>query len=264
MADDASNTSNAVPIQKAGALGHTRSEWRRRVLRDLGGNGVDPELSEEQIDGALQAALELWNRHRPCRQWFPFDIPSGQTIVISFFADEAHTKPASDEYIRRIIRVEFSPAPNSATILGPIALLGGYYFRWGMEGPRLFFEMQVAERTYERLTGSRADWYWNPSDRKLYISTPGRAQRIMALATREMKLEEVPYDQVSLFTQAAVAKAKYYLARTLGSKGPIKTGGGEIQTDANELRQESKEEWEKVENELKVSQMSYPPPGWIG
>ena len=263
MADEVPS-SKAMPVQQAGAFGHTRSEWHRRILRDLGGNGVDPELSPEQLDGALQAALELWNRHRPCRQWFPFDVPAGQTSVISFFADEARSKPASDQFIRRIVRVEFSPAPNSATILGPIALLGGYYFRWGMEGPRLFFEMQVAERTYERLTGSRPDWQWNPADRKLYISTPGRAQRIMALATREMRLDELPYDQVSLFQQAALAKAKYYLARTLGSKGPIRGSGGEIVTDAADLRTESKEEWDKVETELKASQMSFPPPGYIG
>jgi hypothetical protein len=261
MADDTTN--NAVPVQKAGALGHTRAEWRRRILRELGGSGVDPELNEDQIDGALQAALELWNRHRPCRQWFPFDIPAAETVAITFFADERHTQPANDEYIRRIVRVEF--ADRDRRILGPRAgFLEGYYLRWGFEGPRLFFQLHVAQRTYERLTGSRPDWYWNPADRTLYISSPGRDTRIMALATREMKLEEIPYDQVSLFTQASVAKAKYYLARTLGSRGPIKGPGGEIQTDANELRQESKEEWEKVENELKVSQMSYSPPGFIG
>lgn len=259
MADDSTN----MPVQRSGAIGHTQSEWRRRIIEELGGNGVDVELSVDQIDRALRATLELWNRHRPAREWFPFDIPAAETVVISFFADKEHTEPANPHYIRNVVRVEFSD--RDRRILGPRAgFLEGYYLRWGFEGPRLFYELHTAMRTYERFTGSRPDWFWNPGDRKLYISSPSRDTRIMALATREMKLEEVPYDQVSLFTQAAVAKAKYYLARTLGSKGPIRTGGGEIQTDAAELRQESKDEWEKVEAELKVSQMSYPPPGFVG
>lgn len=261
MADE---TPKPLPANTAGAIGHTRSEWRRRVLGELGGDGVDPELSESQIDHALSTALELWNRYRPMRQWFPFDIPMAQTTVVTFFSDEARTKVASPDYIRRIVRVEFARSQTSGAILGPIALLGGYFLRWGMDGPRLFFEMQVAERTYERLTGSRPDWYWNPADRKLYVSSPGRSTRIMALATREMKLEEIPFDQVSLFLKAATAKAKYSLARTLGSKGPIKGGGMEITTDSDALRSESKEEWEAVETELKASLMSVPPPGWVG
>jgi len=255
---------SAIPHNtKAGTKGYTRSEWRRRILEELGGDGVDPELSANQLDAALRRALELWNRYRPCRQWFPFDIPAAETVVISFFSDEAHTNPASDFYIRRIVRGEFSDADRR--ILGPRAgFLEGYYLRWGFEGPRLFFQLQVAQRRYERLTGSRPDWYWNPSDRKVYVSSPGRDTRLMLLATREMKLEEIPYDQVSMFLKAALARAKYMLARTLGSKGPIKGPGGEIQTDAAELRSESREEWKEVEDELKASMMSVPPPGYIG
>jgi len=243
--------------------GYTRPEWHRRILEDLGGDGVDPELSVNQLNSALSRALELWNRYRPCKQWFPFDIPATDTVIIAFFADEAHTSPASDAYIRRIVRVEFSDADRR--ILGTRSgYLEGYNLRWGAEGPRLFYELQVAQRRYERLAGSRPDWYWNPSDRKLYISSPSRDTRVMALATREMLLEEIPYDQVSLFLKAATARAKYILARTLGSKGPIRGAGGEIQTDAQELRSEGREEWDQVEQTLINSMMSVPPPGYIG
>jgi len=255
---------SAIPHNsKSGTIGYTRGEWHRRILEELGGDGVDPELSANQLDAALRRALELWNRYRPCKTWFPFDIPAAPTVVITFFSDEAHTSPASDYYIRRIVRGEFSDADQR--LLGPRSgFLEGYYLKWGFEGPRLFFQLQVAQRAYERLTGSRPDWFWNPADRKLYISSPGRNTRFMALATREMKLEEIPYDQVSLFLKAATARAKYMLARTLGSKGPIKGPGGEIQTDAAELRSEGREEWEQVETELKASMMSVPPPGYIG
>jgi hypothetical protein len=249
--------------EKAGTIGYTRAEWRRRILEELGGDGVDPELSVNQLDAALRRALELWNRYRPCKQWFPFDIPAAETVVITFFSDEARTNPASDHYIRRIVRGEFSD--RDRRVLGPRAgFLEGYYLRWGFEGPRLFFQLQVAQRRYERLTGSRPDWFWNPADRKLYVSSPGRDTRLMVLATREWKLEEMPFDQVSLFLKAATARAKYMLARTLGSKGPIKGPGGTIETDAQELRGESREEWKEVEEALQASMMSVPPPGYIG
>lgn len=249
--------------EKAGTLGFTKAEWRRRILEELGGDGVDPELSNSQLDSSLRRALEHWNRFRPCKQWFPFDIPAAETVVITFFADAEHTLPANIGYIRRIIRGEFSD--RDRRLLGPRAgFLEGYYLRWGFEGPRLFFELQMAQRRYERFTGSRPAWFWNPADRKLYVSSPGRDTRLMVLATRENKLEEIPFDHVSLFLKGAVARAKYYLARTLSSKGNPKGPGGEIQTDAAELRVESKEEWREFDEELKVSMMSVPPPGYIG
>jgi len=248
---------------KAGTIGFTRTEWHRRLLDELGGDGVDPEVSENQMNAALARALELWNRYRPCRQWFPFDIPAAETVRIDFFADPDRTLPASDEYIRRIVRVEFSDADRR--VLGPRAgFLEGYYLRWGAQGPRLFFQLQVAQRRYERLTGSRPDYFWDPTRRALFVSSPSRDVRIMALATRELRLDEVPYDQVSLYLKAATARLKYFLARTLASKGPIKGPGGEIQTDAAELRSEGREEWQQVEDELKASMMSVPPPGYIG
>jgi hypothetical protein len=253
-----------IPGQsKAGTTGFTRGEWRRRVLEELGGDGVDAELSNSQIDAALNRALEHWNRYRPCLMWFPFDIAASETVVISFFADAEHTLPANSSYIRRVIRVEFSDADRR--ILGPRAgFLEGYYLRWGFEGPRLFFQLHMAQRRYERLTGSRPAWYWNPADRNLYISSPGRDTRAMVLASRENKLEDIPYDHVSLFLKGAVARAKYYLARTLGSKGNPKGPGGEIVTDAPELRSESREEWREFDEELKVSMLAHPPPGYIG
>ena len=254
----------AIPFNpKAGTIGYTRTEWRRRIIEELGGDGVDPELSESQLDSAIARAIELWNRYRPCRQWFPFDVPAAETTAIKFFSDEAHTNVASDEYIRRIVRVEFSP--RDRRVLGSRAgYMEGYYLKWGAQGPRLFFQLQVAERRYERLTGSRPDWYWNPADRTLYLTTASRDMRIMALATREIKLEEIPYDQVSIFLKAATARAKYILARTIGRFGGIRGPGGEIQTDAGELRSEGREEWKEVEEELKASMMAVPPPGYIG
>ena len=251
----------------------TRAEWRQYILDELGGEDVDNELVENQLDAALRAALRLWNHHRPTRKWFPFDVPSTgavETFIISFFADPEQTDARAhpDTYIRNVIDVSFQDV--NRMILGPRALgTEGYYLRWGHEGPRMFYQMQVAKRTYEFLTGSRPDWYWNKSERKLYITAPSRPLRCMVLATREVMLEEIEYDQEGDFLKAATARAKYILARilsarTVGGGIPGATTSGTIETDAKELRAEGQAEWKEVEMKLSIALPSVPPPQYQG
>lgn len=249
-----------------GESGRSRAEWREDIFDELGGEGVDIELTERNCDRALDFAVDLWNRYRPFTKWFPFEVPAAETIRIEFFADPERTDEFRfpEQYIRNVLDVQFQD--RDRRVLGPRAgFLEGYYLRWGYQGPRLFFQLHVAQRNYERLTGSRPDWYWDPAARSLWISTPSRDVNAMVLVTRERKLEEIPYDQHSLFRKAAVARAKYYLARILGSRGPIPVAApNPMETDASELRQESKEEWEAVEQQLQVSLASIPPPRWVG
>jgi hypothetical protein len=244
----------------------TREEWRRRIYDELGGVGVDPELHVTQIDAAINRALELWNRYRPVKKAFPFVVPSAETVVITFFQDPERTNEWCwpNEFIRNVIDVEFSDADRR--ILGPRSgFLEGYYLRWGAEGPRLFFQLHVAQRNYERLTGSRPAWHWDAMERKLWLTVASRDMKVMVTATRDRALHEIGYDQVSEFLKAATAKAKYMLARTLGALGDSIPGAGSpIQTDASTLRQEGQQEWKEVEEKLEKALIAVPPPKWIG
>jgi hypothetical protein len=241
----------------------SRAEWRERLLKRLGDEGVDVELTENQLDHALDSALDLWSRHKPYVRWLPFEVPSGQTTTFDFSTPE-RTDPRShpDTAITSVLEVVFAD-DRLAPAVGP--LFGahlGHTLRYGAQGPRLFFEYQVAERTYDRLTGTRPDWRWEPSGRKLYITAPGRPQRIMALCSRSLRIEEVAFDQHSMFTTAAAAYAKMVLARVQGS-GDI-PGPTPIPQDTEALRQEAREELAEVTNKLEVALSSYPPPTWIG
>lgn len=243
----------------------TREEWRNRIRADLGGEGVDIELTETQCDDALARALELFNRHRPQLAWFPFEVNAAETTVISFFNEveqkDEHLSPYG--YVRNVLNVQFQD--RSRRVPGARGgFLQGYYLRWGYEGPRVFYEIHTGMRLYEKLTGSRPDWYWDKNSRKLYIYNPTRDVNCMVLCSRERKLEEITYDMESLFLQAATARAKSILARILGSRGPFPGPAGNIVTDAKELRKEGKEEWEAVVKKLEVSLASYPPPQYIG
>jgi len=248
----------------------TVAEWREVILEDLGGEGVDPDLNEKQLDSALRRALELWNKHRPLTTWFPFEVPTVSSgaengFRIDFFGSEAmvDNRKYPTGFIRNVLNVTFIDRDHRVT--GKRTGAGDSFFtRWGYQGPRLFFEMQVGERTYERMTGTRPDWRWDPSSRSLFLAAPSRDVLIMVLASRDRRLTEICYDRLIDFRRLAVASAKRTLARVLGSRGPVPGPAGNIETDARELRQEAKEEWDKIEESLQVSLSSNPPAGYIG
>jgi len=261
---------NTPPSLESAAHAHrsdTQNEWRRRIYDELGGVGVDPELHIMQLDAAIKRALELWNRYRPVKQAFPFLVPSANTVTITFFA----TPERNCEWqipttlIRNVIDVEFMDADRSGTLGARASYLGSYYLRWGAQGPRLYFELQAAQKRYERLTGTRPGWHWDSAARTLYLTTISSSMRVMVTATRDRLLHEIGYDQVEMFLKAATARAKYYLARTLGALGESVPGAGApITTDAGTLRTEGQQEWKEVEEQLQRALTSVPPPKYIG
>lgn len=236
------------------------------IHADLGGEGVDVELSEEQLDFCLGRALSLWAKHRPLLAWFPFSLSAAETIRIDFFqAGGPTTDPQGNPiaYVRNVLDVVWQD--QDRRVLGARSgFLSGYYLRWGYQGPRLFFELHAAERTYERLTGSRPGWQWDAGTRSLYLSAPSRDLRAMVLTSRPRLLEEIPPDHEEDFLQAAVARAKRIAARVLGSRGPIPGAAGAIETDASDLRQEARDEWTEVREKLETSLASVPAPRYIG
>jgi|CXWL01.1.fsa_nt_gi hypothetical protein len=243
----------------------TRAEWRQRILDDLGGEGVDPDLTEGQLDAALARALECLNKYKPFGMWFPFEVPAAETIRITFFAEDPQVDPLGHPYtyVENVLDVQFSD--RNRRIIGPRAgFLEGYYLRWGYQGPRTFFQLHVGERLYERMTGSRPDWRWDPATRNLYLSCPSRDTRVVVYATRKRYVEEIRYDYETDFRRLAVASAKRTLARVLGSRGAMKHPTGDIQMDDKELRAEAKDEWAEIETVLRRSLASIPPPGYVG
>lgn len=246
-----------------------REEFRYQILEELGGEGVDVELAEKNLDHALKRALQMWNKHRPLLAWFPFEVPAQDTVVVTFFR---HGGPTADErgnpygFVKRVLDVEWSDQDRRVVggSTGLVGSGGSYFMRWGYQGPRLFFELSVGERTYERLTGSRPDWRWDPGTRTLYLMSPSRNTRAMVLTSRPRLLEEISHDHESDFITLACGYAKTVLARILGSRGPIPGAAGPIETDSADLRQEGKDQIAEVREMLQGAQSSVPPPRYIG
>jgi len=245
----------------------TREEWYQIILDDLGGEGVDPDLSENNLRASVSRTLDMWNKYRPFKAWYPFEIPSttSTSFYIDFFADEARVDDRRYPigYVRNVLDVQFVDIDRSR-VGTCLHHRDSYHLRWGYQGPRLFFEFYVGERNYERLTGTRPDWRWDPDTRRLWMDVTARNVGAMVLTSRDRKLEEITYDRRSDFRKALVASAKIILARVLGSRGDIPAAGGPITTDAADLRSEGREEWREVEEMLQTALSSVPPAGYIG
>src|SRR5690606_12603840 len=121
-----------APASRLGNM--TREEWRDAILEDLGGEGVDVELSEKQLDFCLKRALGLWNKHRPFLCWFPFVVPATQTCVVDFFSDALRSDPNAhpDTFVKRVLDVTWQDSDRR--ILGAQSgILSGQYLRWGYQ-----------------------------------------------------------------------------------------------------------------------------------
>lgn len=227
---------------------------RRYILDSLGDEGVDVELSERQLDTCIRKALQLWTKYNPIRRWVNLG-EIGPALTTTY-------TPTEDEVgIAGVVDVRFMDIdPQTRPYITPST----YELRWGMRGPRLFFELHVAERRMERFTGEAPDWYWEENEGVLYLYNPIRPVKVMALFLKKVTLDDIKEYQRDEFEIACVAEAKYLLARILGKFGSIPGADGEIQTDADRLRDEAREDREAVRRRLERSLRSVPPPRWVG
>ncbi len=243
----------------------TRAEWRQRILDNLGADVLDVELGERQLDVALRKALQAYEKHQPKTYWLYAEVVSAQnSISIDFTIDE-------NKAFRNIIDVRWAKADRtiaSSPQFSPLNNHGGnvvsLYGSCAVRYPRLSMSVNFSNIRRETMMGLQPDWWWDKEDRLLYLWNPGMNRHATILAVCNMTLEDIRVDQELDFENLAVAHAKYILARVLKSLGDVPGAGGPIESDGSDLRQEAKEEEEKVMADLRRSQASVPPPRYIG
>ncbi len=238
-----------------------RATWRRRILDSLADEGVDVELGERQLDNSLRKALQLYSKYQPNFKWFNLGAV-GPTNTQTFSSGTGTSIPEVGQ--AGVVDVVFQDIPPLTRALSPLAYPVSSTLLVNMEGPRRYAELRVSQREKEMFTGQNPDWYWEPEEQKLYIYSPARPIQVMALVLITKKLEDIKEYHEADFEKAAVAHAKYLLARILGKFGSIPGPQGDITTDADALRSEAREDLESVESTLARSLRSVPPPRFIG
>jgi hypothetical protein len=234
----------------------TAEEWRKHLKEDLGGDGVDVELTKDNLDTALRRAIQIWNRWRPILHWLDLGEIAGGTSYMTLQQDEAGISGVLDVHFTDSDQGPLAPMPNVQTL----------QLRWGRRGARIFFQRLIDMRRMERFSGTAPDWWWDSAERILYIYCPSRPVKAMALfcADRAKNGEDIRYDEEALFEELALGFTKVLAADILEQAGAVPGPQGEIGSNAQTWRERGEAMIEKVVEELKTSHRSFPPPKWIG
>jgi len=234
----------------------THDEWRERLRNDLGGDGVDVELTNENYNTALRRATQLWNRYRPHLRWLNLGTIAGGISYLELTENEVG--------ICGVLDIRFSDADQGP--LAPMPDVWQLQLRWGRRGARVFFKRWTDLRRMERFSGTQPDWWWDPEENVLYLYNPSRPLKAMALFARQRAQygTDIRYDDEHFFEQAALGYAKVLAADILEQAGVVPGPQGEIGSNAQVWREKGEEMIAEVEEKLMNSLKSVPPPIWVG
>lgn len=237
-------------------MSKTAAEWRSHLLENLGGDSIDIELTEQNLNTALRRAIQQWNRYRAHLKWLNLgDIAAG-TSYLQLTDDQVG--------VTGVLKVHF--ADTHTAPLAPMVTVETLQLRWGRRGARIYFKRLMDVRRMEVFSGTQPDWHWDPDENILYLYNPSRPVRAMALfAARRAELgADIRYDEEALFEELALGYAKVLAADILDQAGGVPGPQAEIGSNADVWRERGNEAIDNVKEELKNSVRSFPPPIWVG
>lgn len=234
----------------------TFDQWMADLRGDLGGDGVDVELTADNYRTALRRATQLWSRYRPHKRWLNLGIIAGGT--------SAWELTVADVGDCGVLDIRFADSDQGP--LAPMPDVWQLQLRWGRRGARIFFKRWTDLRRMERFSGSQPDWWWDGQAGVLYFYNPSRPIKTMALFVlpREAHGTDIRYDEEAMFEDLALGYAKVLAADILEQAGEVPGPQGAIGSNADKWRERGEEAIDKVKEELKASPMSAPPPVWVG
>lgn len=234
----------------------TTDEWREHLRGDLGGDGVDVELTGDNYKTALRRAVQVWNRYRPHLRWLNLGIIAGGTSAMELLEDTIG--------ICGVLDIRFADSDQGP--LSPMPDVWQLQLRWGRRGARIFFKRWTDLRRMERFSGTQPDWWWDADDNFLYLYNPSRPVKAMALFARQRARygEDIRYDEEALFEDLAEGYAKVLAADILEQAGEVPGPQGAIGSNAERWRERGNEAIDKVIEKLETSLKSAPPPVWCG
>ena len=245
------------PLDKIGARKNrnkVREQIKEYVLIMLGAPVLQLELDDQQLEGCIDFALQVFEEYAPSEyfQYYTFYTTPGQTV---------YQLPADVGFVRQISYKETANYAFSASDLGgviPIEYMGaGAYGSiagginpqqpvWGKMGDWTLYKQY--EDMYNRISGQQGGWEWigGYNHIKLYPAP----YRTYPVAVRYLQRRP----DFKLVTQAmqegALAFAKIVLGRIRSRiTNPPGPNGG-VQLDGQQILQEGLQEKEKWEEKL--------------
>jgi len=206
----------------------TREDVRKYIKRRLGYPSTVVELENEQLDDAIEDALEEFNNHL-CR--FEPRVAYGRSGAVQIQLDEesergvAMVKVLYPEENR--IAANFNIFEIMYRMIFPHMPLG----EWVML--KSYYEL------YQRTRGTDPDWYLDRTNRVLHVDCASGPYDIFYLVVKDVRVEDFSEGQrqyLSKFRKLCVANAKLTLAEVRGKfTATIPVPGGSLTTNAEKL-----------------------------
>lgn len=245
----------------------SRRDYLKRQIRSLlGGGGVRIELKDDQIDFAIDLALDTYRQR--CSGAFE------EAFLHLTLEDEqtGYTLPKEVMEVRKIFRRGHGTmGQTSGANLDPFSLAYANNYMMsavnGSQGGLLTYELQHQfQETMGRMFGREIMFTWNRVSKNLVLHRDVRGQEDIILWAYQSKPEEMllaDYTSSPWLRDWALAESKIILGRVRGKISAIPGPNGNISLNGDALIQEGMQDQQRLLDELKRYAAGGTPLGFI-
>lgn len=237
----------------------TKAKILDEVKTMLGGNSVEVELIENDVEKCVRDALRIFNHNLPMRSRKALAVTSTQKRYLI-----AHPE------LEGVTEVEFVSKDIANGMIDPFNTLGTIMVSGTQAAPgtpySALLQQQFQFEDVRKMTSSEPEWYgqWEmhviPAVYALYVDVPAGGGYYVAYTytwhitpdnAPPTGMQLIPNEDCDWVMEYILARAKQILARKLGKFGGITNpDGAPDPTDAAEMKQEGREDQIRLEGEL--------------
>jgi hypothetical protein len=209
---------------------HTEAQVREWICRKLGKGVVAVELTDNQVDDAVQDAKEWW------QGW----VGQCKSVLFTLTGNTEYPEALIATDIDSVVDVVFELNTQSLTNLFSWADVEINPYTWIYGDPRGGYSAIVQYMQYremaKQITSSDKDWDWDRAKRAVIISPqPDAGSRVLiTYISTDVELNYMTNYEVGIFRKYALAQAMKTLGsiRMKYSEKPSATGGFGMDGDA--------------------------------
>lgn len=227
---------------------------RKFIRMALGEPVVCVEMTDEQIDMAVDEAIEWWSAYRGWYLQHTFSVISGQV---------EYDLSAVDPPVIDVMKVWFSLDPRvdlSGAYSGFLDVDGYPYDGFNQEQSQGGVYSGIVQWLQMRETGARIlsadlDWFFDDKTKILTVTpaeaSPGAAVVLYQTPFKKSYFPQVAPDQAHLIREYSLAWSKYILGRIRGKyTGGLPAAQGNVSLDGADLIREAQEDFQRLEQKM--------------
>ena len=231
----------------------------------LGASMVDVELDPSDMEQSLKRSIEVYRTRASNSEEESYSFMEMQENV------QEYTLPQEIQFVRQIFRRTIGSSSNSAANqFEPFeaGYINTYLLKVGRTGGLLSYELYTDyQKLSARMFGGFVNFTFNPVTKKLVIvRRPQASGEILLLWTYNLRPEIQLLSDIKIKTwlkDYSYSLCKYALGEARSKFGTIVGPQGGTQLNGAELKNEAKDEMEKLHEDLRNYRDGSSPAWWI-